>query len=90
MLDFKSCFKQIIVLLVVSIILMLFMGVMLDKPSIHDASIEELISIEYIGEVRAESILDYLENNPDSTAEDLINVDGVGEVILKKIKRRYK
>ena len=55
--------------------------------NINTASIDLLCQIKNIGEVRAQSIIEYRENNgPFTCVEDLLKVKGIGEATLEKIK----
>lgn len=71
-------------------VFILVMGTISGKPSITEATRYDLMQVEYIGEVRADSILRYVAFNPDTVVDDLINVNGVGEVIVKKLRWLYE
>ncbi|MBE6010596.1 MAG: hypothetical protein E7236_08045 [Lachnospiraceae bacterium] len=58
-----------------------------DKININTASKELLMSLNGIGETKAESILSYREQNgPFDSLEDLMQVDGIGQGTFSKIK----
>ena len=63
-------------------------GVMADgRVNINTATKEELMTLNGIGESRAESILAYRQNNGSfQCIEDLMNVDGIKEGVFQKIK----
>ncbi len=55
------------------------------KVNINTAGIEELSSLELIGEKKAQAIIDYREKNGAfRTVEEITNVDGISTVILNK------
>lgn len=57
------------------------------KVSINTATIEELMTLEGIGESKAKSIIEYRQMNGNfEKIEDLLNVTGIGENLLAKIK----
>lgn len=56
------------------------------KVNINKASLEELITIPNIGEVKAKSIIDYRKDNPFTTIEDIKNVPGIGDSTYELIK----
>ena len=72
------------------IVLLLFLAVCILKPSVHDASVEELQEINGIGELLSDKIVIYLDHNPYADIDDITDVKGIGELKLKSIKRRFK
>ena len=57
------------------------------KIDINSASVESLVSLPQIGEVRAAAIVAYREaNGPFASAEDILNVAGIGPATLEAIR----
>lgn len=56
------------------------------KININTASKDELMTLNSIGEAKAESIISYREKTPFNKIEDIMNVSGLGESIFNKIK----
>ncbi len=61
------------------------------RVDINQAGREELMTLPGIGEVRAEAILQYREENgPFSSVEELMNVPGIKESTFGQIKEKIK
>ncbi|MFA7537814.1 MAG: helix-hairpin-helix domain-containing protein [Candidatus Cloacimonadaceae bacterium] len=59
--------------------------------NINTAGIEELCTLPGIGEVKAQAIIDYRnQNGKFNSVEDIINVKGIGPKTLEKIRSRIK
>ena len=58
-----------------------------NKVNINTASLEELITLNGLGESKAKSIIEYRTNTGlFNTIEDLLNVKGIGQKIFEGIK----
>lgn len=58
---------------------------------INTASLEQLMTLNGIGEAKAGNIIAYREENGGFSApEDIMNVDGIGEGVYAKIKDKIK
>lgn len=57
------------------------------KVSINQATKEELMQLEGVGEAKASAIIEYRNTNgPFNTIEDIKNVSGIGDSLFDKIK----
>ncbi len=59
-----------------------------DLIDINEASKEELMSIDGIGEKMAENIIEYRSKNRFECIEDIMNVSGIGEKKFSNIKAK--
>lgn len=82
--------SKVCILLVFVLILSAFLGVVIYKPSIHEAKTDDLESIYGIGEELSHRVVVFLDQNPSADIEDLLDVQGIGEYRLSLIKRRYR
>ncbi|NLO93555.1 MAG: helix-hairpin-helix domain-containing protein [Clostridiaceae bacterium] len=58
-----------------------------EKININTASKDDLLSLPYIGDVKAQAIIDYrTANGPFATVDDLVNVKGIGPKTLEKLR----
>ena len=62
-----------------------------DVININTATKEELLNIPYVGESKADDIINYRnENGSFKTIEELMNVSGIGQATFDKIKSSIK
>ncbi len=54
--------------------------------NINTATIEELMSLDGIGEVTAEKIYNYAREKGFTSVDDIINIDGIGEKKLERLR----
>ena len=54
--------------------------------NINTATVDELKTLPGIGEVTAQTIVDYRKKNPFKTVEDIKNVTGIGDSKYNRIK----
>ena len=59
------------------------------KVSLNKATLDELMTLDGIGEKKAQAIIDYRnKNNGFKTIEEILEVDGIGSTTYEKIKDR--
>ena len=61
------------------------------KININTATKEDLLKIKFIGDKKADAIMEYRKENGDfNTVEELKKVPGIGEKIYQKIKDKIE
>ena len=85
----KGSAKIISLILIMLLTICVVLGVTLYKPSVHNASIEELQEINGLGELLSERVVTYLDDNPYADIDDLTDVKGIGEHKLSLIKKKW-
>ena len=61
-------------------------GVVSSLININTASLDELLTLNGIGESKALAIIEYRKINKFTKIEDLMNVSGIGEALYNKVK----
>lgn len=56
------------------------------KVDLNTATVEELMTLDGIGESKAKAIIEYRKENKFESAEDIMKVSGIGESLYSKIK----
>ena len=58
--------------------------------NLNTATKKELMSLDGIGDKKAEEIIKYREKTPFKKAEDLKNIKGIGDKLFDKIKDKIE
>ena len=86
-----SKLKIVVVSALLTIILMLSVCyVFTSKPSITQATYQELVDMPYIGEVKAEVIVNYCKDNKNAHIDDLVVLNGISDDTVKVLRERWK
>lgn len=83
-----KCF--IVGALIAIIVLSVIGGTLLYKPSIHTATYYEILSIQGVGEHKAQLIINYLDHNPNAVISDLQRISGIGTTIVERLEKCYR
>lgn len=58
----------------------------LGKINLNSATLDQLMTLNGVGEAKALAIIEYRKNNIFTKIEDLMNVSGIGESLYNKVK----
>jgi hypothetical protein len=83
----RSC---IVIFSISAIITAIILLLLLYKPPLKNACIDDLKDIDGIGVYGAGAIVEYITYNQDATPEDLDDIDGIGDKTVEKIKEKYR
>ncbi len=67
------------------VLIMLGASFLFGAINLQTASKEELMSINGIGEKKANAIMEYRKKTPITKPEDLKNIKGFGDAMIKKV-----
>ena len=76
--------------LITFVIVAIVLSVALKKDSIHTATYHEILSIQGVGEHKAELIVNYLDHNPNAVISDLKRINGIGTTIVERLEKTYR
>ena len=82
--------KRIVIFSISAILTAIILFLILYKPPLKNACIDDLKGIDGIGVYKAGAIVEYITYNQDSTPEDLDDIDGIGDKTVEKIKEKYR
>lgn len=82
--------KRIVIFSISAIVTAIILLLILYKPPLKNASIDDLDDIDGIGVYKAGAIVEYITYNQDATPDDLDIIDGIGEKTIEKIKEKYR
>lgn len=86
----KKLINSYIIMLIIVIVVTSVLGAVLYRPSIHDATYEQILEIDDIGIVLTERITKYLKENPNCDIQDLKEICGIGDYRLKLIRKEFR
>jgi competence protein ComEA len=71
----------------ISLLWLVFVGMLLAAVNINTASIKELTGLKGIGEAKAKAIVEYRESNGKfNSVDELSKVKGIGQKTVEKLK----
>jgi len=86
----KKYGKCIVIFSVSALLTAIILFLILYKPPLKNACIDDLKGIDGIGVYKAGAIVEYITYNQDATPEDLDIIDGIGEKTIEKVKEKYR
>ena len=86
----KKRFKCVLIFVTVAIVTAIILFLILYKPPLKNACIDDLKDIDGIGVYKAGAIVEFITYNQDAEPEDLDVIDGIGEKTIEKVKEKYR
>ena len=86
----KKRFKCVLIFATVAIVTAIILFLILYKPPLKNACIDDLKDIDGIGVYKAGAIVKYITYHQDAEPEDLDVIDGIGEKTIEKVKEKYR
>ena len=86
----KKYSRCAIIFTVTAIVTAIILFLILYKPPLKNACIDELKDIDGIGVYKAGAIVEFVTYNQDAEPEDLDVIDGIGEKTIEKVKEKYR
>ena len=86
----KKYGKCIVIFSISALLTAIIILLILYKPSLKNACIDDLKDIDGIGVYKAGAIVEFVTYNQDAEPEDLDDIDGIGDKTVEKIKEKYR
>lgn len=86
----KKILKTYALILIIVVIVCGIVFLSFNKPSITQATYEELTEVYGIGDTRAQDIIYYCDANKNASVGDLDYITGIGDKTVDILKERWK
>ena len=86
----KKYGKCIVIFTVTAIVTAIILFLILYKPPLKNACIDDLKDIDGVGVYKAGVIVEYVTYHPDSKIDDFDDIEGIGEKTVEKLKEKYR
>ena len=86
----KKYSRCAIIFTVTAFVTAIILFLILHKPPLKNACIDDLKDINGIGVYKAGAIVEYITYNQEAEPEDLDIIDGIGEKSIEKVKEKYR